>query len=132
MYTLPCWIYIIPSLVYFFQYHDHVLISYGRLICYLLEVSFHYKYIILLESKRPIEDLPMFLKPFLLRRTFFAYFRLMKQIMVFFELFFDFPIRWQPSMSWAEAFTAIFWVQYFSNFLVKLLVLYIIWNSRNF
>ena len=61
----------------------------------------------LLEFDRPIEDLARCFRFFLLRRAFFAYFWLTKCMMVFLELSFDFPIRWQASISLLEALTSI-------------------------
>ena len=79
---------------------------------------------ILFEFERPIEDLSMLVKSLLVRRAFFAYFRLMKRIIVFFELFFDSPSRWQASISSVVTLTSIFFsisITFSSSFLCSTL-----------
>ena len=62
---------------------------------------------ILCNSSRPIDVLSIFFKPFLLPRAFLRVFYLQIVRLSFMRSFFDFPIRWQASISWLDSFTSI-------------------------
>ena len=83
----------------------------------LLFIGVKFSFInILSDFSRPTDVLSKFFKSFLPTRAFFACFLLTNHTIVVFEKFFDFPIRWQPSI----------------YFLLKVMILSIVFRPSDF